>query len=138
MGEFKLKMIILQSKIGQSFYYKEDKLLVTVYKGRVNMVAGLLYLNKLNTFYKNNEVKGSVVDVTQVYGSFIKGLPKLGHLYKKFNKRGLTCTAFVVSDDIIINNVVLKLKQITESNKLKTAIFKDRKEAEEWVKANYF
>ncbi len=49
---------------------------------------------------------------------------------------GLKYIAYVVSDDIITQNLILKVKDMVVSFHVKVPILKSRKEAEEWLKSN--
>jgi len=56
--------------------------------------------------------------------------------YPSAVKSGLKCQGFVVSEDLIINNLSSKLQGMATSFNLESNVFSDRKKAEEWVKSN--
>jgi hypothetical protein len=128
-------MIIAENKLGISTYNKDEKTLVSVYKGRVNIHLALEHLAKIAAFYKENEVFGAIVDIKEVYGSFAK---IFGYMKETLNpaavKSGLKCQVFVLSEDLIVKNLGIKLKEMAEYFHFKTKVFSDRKEAEVWVK----
>ncbi|MCF6351761.1 MAG: hypothetical protein L3J06_02015 [Cyclobacteriaceae bacterium] len=130
-------MIIAQNKLGTTVYHKKEEILVSVYKGRITTGLALNHLAEIVEFYKNNNVLGSVVDIKEMYGSFAKIFGYMKDTYYPVAvKRGLKCQSFVVSEDLIINNLSSKLKGMATSFKLKAEIFSERGGAEIWVKSN--
>ncbi len=129
-------MIISQNQLGTTVYYQKEKILVSVYKGRITIELALDHLANIVEFYKNNEVLGSVVDIKEMYGSFAKIFEYMkGTYYPQAVKSGLKCQGFVVSEDLIINNLSSKLKGMATSFKLNSDVFSDRRRAETWVKS---
>ena len=129
-------MIVTQNELVTTFYNKEKKILVSVYKGRANIKLAIEHINQFidTSFHKNNEVLGSIIDVKEVHGSFIKIFEYVKDFYYPVVvNNGLTCQAYVVSEDLIIKNLGLKMQQMASSFKLKSALFFQRKEAEKWV-----
>ncbi|MCF6359477.1 MAG: hypothetical protein L3J29_01800 [Cyclobacteriaceae bacterium] len=130
-------MIIARNKLGTTFYYKEEMVLLSVYKGRISIDVGLEHLASIVEFYKSNEVLGSVVDIKKMYGSFAKIFEYMKTTYYPFSlKSGLKCQAFVVSEDLIINNLSSKLQGLATSFNLESKVFQDRTKAMAWVKSN--
>jgi len=130
-------MIIAQNSLGTTYFHREDKVLISVYKGRIDIEVGLEHLADIVEFYKNNEVIGSVVNIKEMYGSFAKIFEYMKEsYYPAAVKSGLRCQGFVVSEDLIINNLSSKLSGMATSFKLKSKVFADRNKAEDWVKSN--
>lgn len=59
-------MIIAKNKLGTTYYHKEDKILVSVYKGRAVISLALEHLANIVEYYKENKVLGAVVDLKVV------------------------------------------------------------------------
>ncbi len=130
-------MIIAQNKLATTYFHQDEKILVSVYKGRAIIQLALEHLESIVGFYKTNKVLGSIVDVKEVHGSFAKVFEYMKDSYYPIAiKNGLQCQVYVVSEDLIINNLGSKLKGMATLFKLKSNIFSDRDEAEEWVKKN--
>ncbi len=128
-------MIIAQNKLGTTVYNKNNKMLVSVYKGRITIGLALEHLASIVEFYKNNEVLGSVVDIKEMYGSFAKIFEYMKETYYPVAiKSGLKCQGFVVSEDLIVNNLSSKLKEMATLFNLKSKVFSERDEAEAWIK----
>lgn len=130
-------MLVAQNKLGTTVFLQEAKILVSVYKGRAHTRLALEHLAHIVEFYKSNKVLGAVVDLKEVHGSFAK---VFGYMKLKLNpaavKSGLKCQVYVLSQDLITNNLGLKLKEMAVSFKLKSEVFSDREEAKKWVKLN--
>lgn len=128
-------MIVTQNKLGITFFYKKEKMLVSVYKGRAITSLALEHLANIVVFYKNNEVLGAVVDLKEVHGSFAKvfGYMK-GTLNPTAVKSGLKFQVYVLSEDLIINNLGIKLKEMATSFNFKSNVFTNHDEAINWVK----
>ena len=129
-------MIIAKNNLATTSYDKENKVLVSVYDGRVRISLALEHLANIVEFYKNNEVIGSVVDVKEVHGSFAKVFEYMKESYYPIAiENGLKSQVYVVSEDLIVANLGSKLKGLATSFKLKSEVFSDRAEAEKWLKS---
>lgn len=130
-------MLVAENSFVTTHFYPEDRLLVSVYNGRSNVELGLEHLKKVVEFYSRNEVKGSVVDISKIYGSFSKGIEFLRHSYYPMAvKSGLTCQAYIIPKDVIVENLSNKIVSLASSFIKKVSLFTDRKIGEEWVKSN--
>ena len=116
--------IISQNKLGTTYFDPDQKILVSVYKGRAIISLALEHLANIVDFYANNEVKGAVVDVKEVHGSFVK---VLNYMRDTLNpvavKSGLTCQVYVLSEDLIITNLGIKLKELAKSFNINSEVF---------------
>ena len=110
-------------------------MLVSVYKGRAVTSSAIEHLSNIVAFYKNNEVPGAVVDLKDVHGSFAK---VFGYMKGTLNpisvKSGLKFQVYVLSEDLIVNNLGIKLKQMASSFNFNSKVFTDHDEAINWVK----
>lgn len=128
-------MIIAQNKLASTFYIEEENILVSIYKGRTDIGLALEHLAKIVEFYKTNKVLGSVVDLKGLHGSFSKVFEYMKNSYYPIAiENGLKSQVYVLSQDLITNNLGLKLKEMAVSFKLKSEVFSDREEAKKWVK----
>ena len=75
------------------------------------------------------------MDLSQLYGSFAKLLNYYRGAYPIAIESGLTCIAYVISDDIITQNLTVKLEKMGASFNVKTSVFRDSAEAEKWIKS---
>ncbi len=88
-------------------------------------------------FYKKTEVKGSIADVSKLYGSFIKIMDfMVEEYYPAAIKSGIRCAAYVVSKDLMNENLGLKLKQEASKFNINAAVFTSLEKAEKWVRLN--
>ncbi len=130
-----LNLGITQNKLGTTVYNKNNKMLVLVYKGRITIGLALEHLASIAEFYKNNKVLGSVVDIKEMYESLAKIFEHMKETYYPIAiKSGLKHRGFVVSEDLIVNNLSLKVKEMGTLFKLKSKVFSERDEAEVWIK----
>ena len=128
-------MVITENKLASTSYYETEKMLISVYKGRVNINLALEHLANVVEFYTKNTVYGSVADLSQLHGSFAKVIDYLVEsYYPSAVKSGLKIQAYVVSEDLIIENLGFKLDKLASEFNIKSAVFNSRKQAETWVK----
>ncbi len=128
-------MLIARNSFVTTHFYPQEKILVSVYKGRSNVELGIKHLEAVIEFYSKNEVKGSIVDITKIYGSFSKGVDFLKQSYYPVAvESGLYCQAYVIPNDIIVETLSNKLVSMALSFIEKARAFTDRDKAEEWVK----
>ena len=121
----------------QQLFTLKKKTLVSVYKGRVDIDLALEHLADIVEFYKTTKIYGSVVDLKGLYGSFAKVFEYMANTYYPIAiENGLKSQVYVVSEDLIVNNLGSKLKTMATSFKLKSEVFSEREEAEKWLKEN--
>jgi hypothetical protein len=129
-------MIITENKLATTFFDEEEKILRSVYKGRVKIDLALEHLVHLVNFYKSNKVKGSIADLSQLHGSFARVMSYLvDSYYPAAVKSGLQCQAYVVSEDLMISNLGFKLNDLAATFNIKSEVFIDNNEAEKWIKS---
>jgi len=130
-------MIIAENKLATTFFNSEEKILVSEYKGRVKIDLALEHLAQLVSFYDKNEVRGSVADLSKLHGSFAKVTDYLvASYYPTAAKNGLICQAYVVSKDLIIENLGFRLNGLANKFNIKSIVGTSRIDAEKWVRSN--
>lgn len=128
-------MVITKNKLASTSFNESDGILTSVYKGRVKIDLALEHLANVVDFYNSNKVNGSVADLSQLVGSFAKVIDYLVEsYYPSAVKSGLKVQAYVVSEDLIIENLGFKLDGLAATFNIKSAVFTNRSKAEEWVK----
>ncbi len=118
---------VTKNKMATTVYHVEEKILVSVYKGRVDIELAMEQTEKLLEFYKMNEVKGRIMDIRQLYGSFAKLIEYYKNAFSIAVDSGLSCISYVVSDDLLAQNLILKLETIAHSFKTEAKIFLHQK-----------
>lgn len=128
-------MVVTQNTLASTSFNESERILTSVYKGRVKIDLALEHLANVVDFYNSNKVNGSVADLSQLVGSFAKVIDFLiESYYPSAVKSGLKIQAYVVSEDLIIENLGLRLDNLAASFNIKSAVFTSRSKAEEWVK----
>lgn len=127
-------MIIAQNKLATTTFFDEKKKLVSLYKGRVNIDLALEHLANVVEFYHSNSVNGSVADLHKLVGSYAKVMDYLVEsYYPAAVKSGLKIQAYVVSQDLINENLGFRLDGLAAKFGILSSVFTSRKEAETWV-----
>ncbi|MCF6351759.1 MAG: hypothetical protein L3J06_02005 [Cyclobacteriaceae bacterium] len=127
---------VTQSKVATTVFHVKEKIIISEYVGRVNIELALMHLKEVSRFYSANEVRGSIVDLSKVFGSFAKVLDYLGkEAFPTAKKSGLCCLCYVVKDDLIMENLTNRLKFAVSSHNIEAKVLKSRAEAEYWIKA---
>ncbi len=127
-------MIIVEDKLGKTEYLEDKKIIASTYKGRVDRDMSFDHLAKVIEFYKNNEVQAAIIDLTQLYGSFAVIMEYLGKsFYPIAVKSGLKAQAYILKDDLIIENLASKLQSLTKKFKIEAQTFNTKEEAVVWI-----
>lgn len=130
-------MIIAENKLARTFFFSEEKFLISEYKGRVKIDLALEHLAQVVSFYDKYEVKGSIADLSKLHGSFAKVTDYLvASYYPAAAKSGLQCQAYVVSKDLIIENLGFRLNGLANKFNIRSIVGTSRMDAEKWVRAN--
>jgi len=116
-------MIISQKKLVTTHYYKEEKSIVSVYKGRVNLEFAVAKAEDVLAFTKNNEGVAGLIDIRGLDGSFVKLEEYYTNTYPAIVDSGLKYIAFVVSDDLMSNNLASKFGKLASAFGVDSAIF---------------
>ncbi len=133
-----MPVIVTDNKLCYSVYHTESKILHSTYSGLVNNKANqILFQEHLANgieFAKENEIRGIIVDIRKLRGSYVKYFDYLESTgYPALKKSGFTHEAIVVSDDLIIANVSRKLVDILTRLRVEARIFTGLREAETWL-----
>ena len=129
--------LIFKNDLATTFYEKEKCILI--YKTNklfINKRNDLIrvYLEDVIRLIQDIPVKGEIVDLTGLRGNFKDIIEYLTNdYYPKMKNRGLVKCAYIVTDDLISNNLVEKI-QIR--NKTKTKTFQNIDQALKWVAAD--
>jgi len=126
--------LVAKTEVGTSSFYPNEKILVNIYKGRLKIDEALHHLKITRDFYTKNTVHGSITDLSKVYGSIIKVMNHLNANYPAIVESGLTCTAFVVTKDILLEAQTEKLQALLGNFNIRTEVFFDIESAFNWVK----
>ncbi len=130
-------MIVSSNKLVTSTYFKEDKMLTSIYSGRFKQNMAVEHGNKLLEFFSTNEVKGILIDIQTLFGSFLKLMDYYKEGYPAALEGGLKNIAYVVSDDLIVINLIGKYELLAKSFGVNTAVFTNFDDAFHWLqKAN--
>lgn len=127
-------MIIAKNQMAVTHFIEEEKMLISVYSGLVDIDLSIEHLKKLIKFYKENDVRKSIVDVSKVLGSFVKVLAFLeSDYYPAAIENGLKAQVYIASDDLIIKNLSARLEMMAAMFDITSAVVKTREQAERWV-----
>ncbi len=129
-------MVIAQNSVSTTTYSEKENLLVSVYHGRANIELAKEHLSLLMEFYEKNEVKAAIVDLSKVYGSFAKIFEFLDtDFYPHAYTNGLRFQAYVISGDLINENLGEKLILLVRSHNIEVKVFNSLTVAENWIKS---
>ncbi len=132
-------IIITDSELCRSVYYPDKKIIRSAYSGVANHARNrqLFYEHLENAlqFAKNHPVKGVIIDLRKIVGSFIQVMQRLDNeIYPTMKKHsGFTHEAIVVPDDLIIKHLSMKLVDLLAHQQVTGKIFYDYSEAEKWL-----
>jgi len=127
-------MVAVEDKLGLTEYIEEKHLIISTYKGRVDNQMSFDHLGAVINFYKKHSVTAAIIDLRELYGSFIKVMDYLGEtFYPVALKSGLKAQAFIVTDDLIIKNLTKKLESITIKFNIEAHTFASIEEANIWI-----
>lgn len=127
---------IHENAISKTAYDPETRLLFLEFYGLMNRDLGLEQIDRILDYIREKEVWGAVADIRRLRGSFIKIFEVLrNRYYPVVAGKGHRCKAIVVSDDIITEHLAEKLRDLIREFDMEVQVFKDRREAENWLRA---
>jgi len=127
-------MIVVEDKLGITKYLEDKKIIVSAYKGRVDIDMSFDHLAKVIEFYKHNEVRAAIIDLRELYGSFAVVMDYLGKaFYPIAIKSGLKAQAYILKNDLIIENLASKLQMLTKKFNVEARTFYTKEEANQWI-----
>lgn len=129
-----MAIVLTDNQLCYSVYDTEHKILHSTFKGRFNKELNLKHLKTVGEFSEDNVILGSIVDVTNLRGSFAsmfetmetKTLPGV-------KKAGFKYVAYVLSDDILMKAVINKWVEIAKGLNLKIEMFESVTDAKDWI-----
>lgn len=127
-------MIISKNAFCLSSFEKNEKIVRSIFKGRADINLTKEHLEELGDFYLYNKVNASIVDITGVYGSYVKILDYIRSVFlPKTKVSGIRFKAYVVSNDVIVAHLSTKLVEGDELNQIPSKVFSNLTKAEDWV-----
>ncbi|MEN8248768.1 MAG: hypothetical protein ABFS32_07530 [Bacteroidota bacterium] len=127
-----MPVVITDNKLCHSIFDEEHKILRTKYHGLVNKELYIEHLDKLKTL--ENPIIGSIADFRKLRGSYFKHFNFLEEdAFPAVKMKGFKYVAYLISDDLIIENVTHKLVEILRKLNIEAKIFTDPEEAESWL-----
>lgn len=108
-------------------------MLISTYKGRVNIELAMQQAYKVYSFYQSNTVERSIIDISKVFGSFAKLLTAYEKFYPVAVESGLRKVAYVHSNAIMVKNLIDKLREIASKFGVTTEVFLSFEEAKSWI-----
>jgi len=127
-------MLVVKNDQATTEFDPNLKILKSVYIGRYQKELAIGHIKKVMKFYSHNEVKGSLIDISQGYGSFAKLFEFLTTSYYPIAaKSGLSVQVYIVSSDLLSSALGEKLGYLASQFNIKSNLFVDKKEAEQWL-----
>lgn len=126
--------LVYQNELGSSYYDPVQKILV--YKSnrlyannKTELIKDLL--DHTADFIHQKYVAGEIFDISELRGNFRRILNYLlEEYYPEMKSRGMKKSAYVIPNDIIIDNLV---EVLTNKNKTRTRSFREYDKAKSWV-----
>lgn len=127
-------MILEQNIFGISSFDKKKEVLQEQFRGRFNIDMLADHFESIENFLKSNKAKASIVDISKVYGSFAKILEYVEHSYfPTLEKSGIRYQAYIISDDLMIQNLIDKVEKLSNQFNIEIKIFYDIESANTWL-----
>lgn len=125
--------IINANSFATAKYDAQTQIVYYEFVGIISVPLGMETLRKVMMFAEHQPVRGIVSNLLKLHGTFtsITGFFEKEY-YPHMIKRGLQCTAIIVSNDIFTKYAVTELKKKVGTFQLH--VFQDVKNAEAWVK----
>ncbi len=128
------RILVYKNKISKTYYYAEKGIIFYEYAGIIDKKATELQIKSVLEFVKDKEVRGVLLDIRKLLGSFLKFIPYLREIYyPTLIARGLYCKTIVVSKDIITNRLSEKLYDLLIELGVKASVYNNISEAEDWL-----
>lgn len=126
--------IIFSNKMGDIYYFSEKKILATVYNGLVEYDLFAEIIKVVNDTAMNNGIHGALADVSKLRGSFHRLLLYMEEIgFPHLVDYGLSVQAQIISDDLMMINLVSKVNEILASLGVNYKTFEDRDEGYNWL-----
>lgn len=129
----KSEYLIFSNKMGDIYYFPERKILSTVYNGLVEYDLFAEIIKVVNETAKNEGIHGALADVSKLRGSFHRLLQYMEDIgFPHLVDYGLRVQAQVISDDLMMKNLISKVNEILTSLGVKHKTFEDQEEGYKW------
>ena len=127
-------MIVVKNRFGITEYREESKTILATYHGRMNKKLGMEHLEGIVEFYKSHDVLAAIIDIREIYGSFVNLLGYMSHtFYPAISRSNLKAQAIILKNDLIINHLAKKLILITKMFSIESQIFFSKEDAQNWI-----
>ena len=120
---------LLKTKNTTYLYEEKHALLFSIHHGIFN-------LKKAEEGYSNlgeQKIHYKIADVRRLSGSFMKIMPFFEKNYPRLKSNGLIAEAFIVCEDLILNNLIEKLTSLLTKLGIQTKVFKSKEAAYSWI-----
>ena len=131
-----MSVIVSTNKLGTMTYSHESKIMFVEFRGIVEPELAMEHFNSILEFASSNQIIGILADLTRLRGSYIKFFDFFQeNAYPQLIKGGLKAHSTSVSDDLIIENISLKLKDLHKVMGIESRVFLDDEKAQRWLEA---
>lgn len=131
------EFLIFSNKMADIYFHPEKKILSVVYNGLVEYDLFEEVIEEVNNLATKNGVHGTLADVSMLRGSFYRLLEYMEEIgFPLLIDQGLKIQAQIISDDIMMKNLISKVNEMLASLGVKTKNFENRKEGFEWLMAS--
>ena len=127
-------MIIAQNDFGTSVFEESTGILHEHFKGRINIDKLSVHFESIDSFLKLNKANASIVNLSKVYGTFGNILELLeSSYYPALEKSSIRYQAFILPEDLVIKNLIDKVKKLSLQFSIEIQIFYDKELANSWI-----
>lgn len=127
-------MILEQNSFGISSFDKKKGILQEHFKGRFQIDMLTVHFKAIENFLSLKKAKASIVDISKVYGSFAKILEYVELAYfPTLERSGIRYQAYIISEDLMIQNLINRVKELSTQFNIEIQIFYDRELANSWL-----
>lgn len=126
---------IAENSLGNTFYDENGKIITIIFKGIVNEDKAQEHFVRILNFASKHKVKGILADLRNLRGTFMRFMEYFEfEAYPLLIKNGLKAEALIIpEDDLIIENLSDKLRDLLTKLNLKCEMFKSSEEANFWL-----
>jgi len=129
-----MEIIVSDHNQIHSIYDSTTCILRSRYSGLFKAEIALNHFNAVELFSQTHKIKGVLADLRKLSGSFNKILEYLSSEgYPEMKKTGLEAEALVISNDLMIENLSVKLAALIKKKHIKSNIFRSHEEANTWL-----
>ena len=130
-------LLVFTNKMADIYFHPEKKILSVVYNGLVEYDLFEEVIEEVNNLAAKKGVHGTLADVSMLRGSFYRLLEYMEEIgFPLLIDHGLKLQAQIISDDLIMKNLIAKVNEMLASLGVKTKNFENRNEGFEWLMAS--